>query len=437
MKLLFATALIQTLTTIKCFAPASIRKPRTALNAVFSKDEKQFQHSSALNYIGKELDESVELPEVDIDLLNHQQQDLEEFIHSQTFIEVLNDTHQLEQHGTQFISEPIEESHFSTVWQARILLLVAAALYGTNFTFVKVLNEQMPVEASTFLRFSLAAVATLPWLLSKQASQSGEECSLDILDVSKESCNYGALIGGLEVGAWNAFGYMFQAIGLLTTPASTSSFICSLAVVTVPILDFLTGKKILKNEIIGALFAVVGVALLELEGLSDGLPLNQGDIFSLVQPLAFGLGFWRMEHYLRKYPSDAMKLTAAQLFTIALSSLGVFLFTSHGNLPEMGQIQEWMSNPVIVKSLLWTGLITTALTVAMETIALKTLSAAETTMLFSTEPIFGGLCASYVLGEQFGLGGFIGSALVLGGCLYSNLGKEDTKMKKVDLSSIN
>ena len=133
MKLLFATSLIQTLTIIKCFTPASIRKPRTALNAIFSKEEKQFQHSSALNYIGKELDESIDLPEVDIDLLN-QQQELEEFIHSQTFIEVLNDTHQLEQHGTQFIAEPIEESHFSTVWQARILLLVAAALYGTNFT---------------------------------------------------------------------------------------------------------------------------------------------------------------------------------------------------------------------------------------------------------------------------------------------------------------
>ena len=125
---------------------------------------------------------------------------------------------------------------------------------------------------------------------------------------------------------------------------------------------------------------------------------------------------------MRKYPQDAMKLTAGQLMMVAISSMGLFLYSNHGIFPEVMQIMEWLSNPVIAGSILWTGLITTALTVGMETYALKTLSAAETTMLFSTEPIFGALTASFVLGEAFGSHGLIGSALVLGGCLYSNLG---------------
>jgi len=115
-------------------------------------------------------------------------------------------------------------------------------------------------------------------------------------------------------------------------------------------------------------------------------------------------------------------LTAAQLSTVAISSLGVAMFTSHASIPDLTQLTEWLSDPKILGALLWTGLVTTALTVTMETIALKTLSAAEATMIFSTEPIFGGICASCVLGEQFGVGGLIGSAMVLGGCLYSNLG---------------
>lgn len=57
----------------------------------------------------------------------------------------------------------------------------------------------------------------------------------------------------------------------------------------------------------------------------------------------------------------------------------------------------------------------------METLALKTLSAAEATMIFSTEPIFGGVCAATILGEQFGIGGFVGATMVLGACLVSNL----------------
>jgi drug/metabolite transporter (DMT)-like permease len=244
----------------------------------------------------------------------------------------------------------------------------------------------------------------------------------------------------MEVGTWNAIGYLAQAIGLETTHASTSAFICSLAVVIVPILDFLAGKKRLRREVIGAILAVTGVALLEFDGVEQGINvanngmwLCPGDLYSLVQPLAFGMGFWRMEHYMRKFPNGAMKLTAAQLSMISILSLVALVFTSgiEMDIRNISFVIDWVKDPVVAGSLLWTGLVTTALTVAMETMALKTLSAAETTMLFSTEPIFGGLCASFVLGEQFGVGGLIGSAMVLSGCLYSNLdlGRGEKKRK--------
>ena len=337
------------------------------------------------------------------------------------------------------------------VWQARILLLISAALYGTNFTFVKVLNENIPVGFGTALRFALASVVTLPWLfqdsataetdsetntntgietdistdISTGATTSGEVQTLN----GSQVASMGAILGGVEVGIWNGIGYLSQAVGLETTHASTSAFICSLAVVIVPILDFLTGKQIKARQAIGALLAVVGVAFLELDGLQagsaagNGIHLSTGDMLSLVQPFAFGMGFWRMEHYMRKFPTEAMKLTASQLSVIALTSLAFFIATSGGisGLPDLSQVVEWLTNPVILGVVCWTGLVTTALTVYMETIALKTLSAAETTMLLSAEPIFGGACAAVVLGEQFGIGGFIGAAMVLGGCIASNI----------------
>lgn len=54
---------------------------------------------------------------------------------------------------------------------ARILLLAAAALYGTNFTLVKILDETVPVGASTSLRFALAGLATLPWFLTPRSAR--------------------------------------------------------------------------------------------------------------------------------------------------------------------------------------------------------------------------------------------------------------------------
>lgn len=309
----------------------------------------------------------------------------------------------------------------SSVWQARLLLLASACLYGTNFTFVKILNDNIPVQVGTVLRFSLAAIVTLPWLFNSSEEEKNNSSVLD--DTSSRA----AILGGFEVGMWNAIGYLSQAIGLDTTPASTSAFICSLAVVIVPILDFLAGKKILPREVAGALLAVAGVAFLELDGLqagdAAGFSLTSGEIFSLVQPVAFGIGFWRMEYFMRKHPNEAMKLTAAQLTAIALASIASYLLSTGGigDLPDPAQFLAWMTNGTIISAILWTGLITTALTVYMETLALKTLSAAEATMIFSTEPIFGGICASAVLGEQFGMGGYIGAAMVLGGCLFSNI----------------
>lgn len=330
----------------------------------------------------------------------------------------------------QFIStEPFEKSSenaqsslipfLSPLWQARLLLLLSASLYGTNFTFVKILNENVPECVGTSLRFALASLATLPWLLQRNKNEDDSVAQYVEPTLPFEGSN--PIIGGFEVGMWNSIGYLTQAVGLESTPASTSAFLCSLAVVTVPILDYLAGKKLQVRQVIGACLAVIGVACLELDG-SNGLVLSKNDLLSLVQPFVFGMGFWRMEHYMRKFPKHAKTLTAAQLSAIFLSSLSSFLLTRGGDIPDSSQFITWLANPIVLQSIAWTGLITTALTVYMETIALKTLSAAETTILFSTEPIFGSVCASVVLGETFGATGYVGGVMILAGCLYSNMG---------------
>jgi len=350
--------------------------------------------------------------------------------------------HTLEDIEESIIQEP-QKSQLSSVWFARLLLLLSAALYGTNFTFVKILNENVPVQDGTVLRFILAALATLPWLLRpvnedyisdevvSTTNSIGEKMAVFLGDfIPSCSTRLGVVLAGLEVGCWTALGYVAQAIGLESTQASTSAFICSLAVVVVPILDLLSGKKMPPQTVIGALMAVAGVAFLELDGMSmshvmNGDPssfLSEGDLYSLLQPLAFGMGFWRMEHAMRRYPEESKKLTSAQLLAVAIFSIvSCVAMTGIDGLPTYSEILTWANNPTILVSIFWTGLITTALTVYMETLALKTLSAAETTMIFSTEPIFGSVFAAVVLGESFGAGGYVGAATILCACIYSNL----------------
>jgi len=307
----------------------------------------------------------------------------------------------------------------SDVWKARLLLIIAAALYGTNFTCVKMLDESVPVGISATLRFALATLATLPWLVGPSDKPLQHDA------VEKDATHFAAAIAGFEVGIWNSIGYISQAVGLESSDASKSAFICSLSVVVVPFLDYLAGKKLLPREIVGAAMAVAGVGYLEWGGSAASMDsISFGDMITMLQPLAFGVAFWRMEKAMEQYPLEARRMTASQIMAVFFLS-AVYGQVFSGDHATMAQVFGWVSDPSILGALLWTGCVTTALTLFLETKALATLSAAETTMIFSTEPLWGMGFAAIVAGEKLGVGSGVGAALILLGCLVSNLNMSD------------
>lgn len=133
----------------------------------------------------------------------------------------------------------------SDAWKARFLLLLSAALYGTNFTLVKSLNESMSVGISSTLRFGFAALVMLPQLLKpideelkaivKERKKSNasenhgyvhnkESGALNtIKQLLDEPTRLSAGLAGIEIGLYNSVGYISQAIGLKTTTASKVS----------------------------------------------------------------------------------------------------------------------------------------------------------------------------------------------------------------------
>jgi drug/metabolite transporter (DMT)-like permease len=314
-------------------------------------------------------------------------------------------------------SKDDDENMKNNINKARALILLAATLYGSNFPLVKMMGENTPLSVgmTSTLRFGLAAIATSPWLLNN-INQIRKEWS-----TAPEAA---AMVAGFEVGLWNCVAYIAQAVGLETTLASKSAFFCSMAVVVVPLLDFFfKGQKIQTNQIAGLVLAIVGVGALELGDmdLASGSLLSHGDLVSLIQPLAFGMAFWRMEAAMHKYPNQAMRATAAQLSAVFLGSAVFATFFEEGGL-DVPLVQSILTDPVTLAPLLWTGLVTTALTIYMESVAMKTLSAAETTLLLSTEPVSGSLFAAALMGERLGPNAMFGSGLILVSCIISTLG---------------
>lgn len=140
---------------------------------------------------------------------------------------------------------------------------------------------------------------------------------------------------------------------------------------------------------------------------------------------SFGVGFWLTERYSQKYPGDTFGIVASQLLTVAVLAIGWCaqagqMPTSFAGLHET--VMPSSGSLAVPLSLLWTGLVTTSLTVFGETFAMKQISAAESTIILSTEPIWGTAFAAVVLGETIGWNTGFGAMLIVAACTWSSVG---------------
>ncbi|EKX54827.1 hypothetical protein GUITHDRAFT_149872 [Guillardia theta CCMP2712] len=281
---------------------------------------------------------------------------------------------------------------------ARLVILGVAALYGTNFGSVKILESSLDPSAAAFVRFGIASLAMLPLLKNLRVE---------------------TIKPGLEIGMFAFLGYFAQGIGLQTCHASTMAFLCSLAVVVCPLLDVLEGSRLGAKAWTSVGLAIAGTAVLELAGAD--MP-GTGDLWALIQPLAFGAGFWRCERVMRELPDQAAPLTAMQILTVGMMSMMWMVSDTVMHPGSAGHVMQEILHSFhdghLLLALLWTGIATTAITVGLETWALGKLTSAETTVLFATEPLWGTAFAHAVLGEQVGSNAYLGGTLILAACLF-------------------
>eukprot|EP01031_Cornospumella_fuschlensis_P032892 gene32892-39776_t len=310
-----------------------------------------------------------------------------------------------------------ESLSLDNVWAARTMLIVVSAFYGTNFGCVKILGSALHPSVAAAFRFTIASLVFMPQLL-KHAKSNKE-----------------MVMGGFEVGIYSSIAYIAQATALLTSRASNVAFICSLAVIVVPIIESLFGEKkgpsYLKSALFPALLATAGVGCLELGGST---PPSLGDLWAFLQPVFFGLGFWRIERHMKlcTKPGEAQAFTGAMMCVVAAMS---YIWTIFGFVLPVSQYgQEIFETSILSQitalvhdwrvpaSLLWTGVVTTALTSYGENLAMKKLDAAESTVIYSTEPLWGTAFAALTLHEEVGWNTGVGALLVLAACVWSSLG---------------
>lgn len=322
----------------------------------------------------------------------------------------------------------------SAAW--RSVIIVLCALWASNFAAAKLVMAEPGVDSSLYAlsRFGVAATALAPFALNS---------------LKRSNMDAETLKQALVCGSWVAFGYLGQTLGLMTTTASKSCVICSMHCVFVAAIAELwrvqkeqsTAAKEERTpnsnndkaatdaaaaqydfmRLFPAAIAVAGVAIVELKG-AGGAP-TIGDALSFAQPVGFGMGYLILENLMAKKPEAAVAVSAIKLAVVAIASLVLFEVTPllHGgdmalSVPDFSPI---LSSPMALGGILYTGIVTTALALWVESIAFAKVPATDASLILTTEPLFAAGFGAVALGETFGVSDYVGASLIVAACALS------------------
>ena len=149
------------------------------------------------------------------------------------------------------------------------------------------------------------------------------------------------IASGAECGVWAMVGYISQAVALGEIKAGKVAFICSLNVITVPIMEYATTKREMRYfEILAGILAVVGVAFMENVFVVGFEGFNRGTIIAFLQPVGFGYSYVRIQHYQKKYkdvPNRARTIAMSQGVVYGIISVIWVIIDEQGSLPSFGK----------------------------------------------------------------------------------------------------
>lgn len=253
-------------------------------------------------------------------------------------------------------------------------LLVTTMIWGGSFVVMK---NSVDVLEPTFLlaiRFSLGAVLLAAVFHKKLAL-----------------LNFDSLRCGIILGIFLELSYLFQTYGIKYTTASKNAFITTLYVIMVPFLHWMINKKKpKKNNMAAAVLAVVGLALLTLEG---SLRISLGDFLTLICGLCFAFHMVLIDRYTEFH--DPILLTIIQIAVVGAINWFLVPFLDGPGAYNFGLLAE----PDLIMGILYLSVFCTMFGFLMQNVCQKYLSANTSSLLLSMESVFGTLLSVIFLKE--------------------------------------
>ena len=288
------------------------------------------------------------------------------------------------------------------------LILFQCAIFGIDFIAVKyILVAGYAPFFLLAIRFLIASLTLFVFCSIFNVFRS-----IKVSSFSKKELLYGVI-----AGLFLFLSFALQTYGAkYTTPAKNGVF-TGLYVIFTPIIVMLFTKKITWKPLLIACLCFVGVMVVS-NFFAEKLTINIGDILTILCAVAFAGHFILLEKFLTNTDIDFFNFTNIQLLVVAVLS---FAFSFGFESFEFCTLKF---DATIIWLFLFLGVICTAFSYYIQTVAQSKLTANTVSVVSCSESVFAvifGICFGY---DQFALSLIVGTLIIVVSMVLTSINNE-------------
>ncbi|MBP3292915.1 MAG: DMT family transporter [Clostridia bacterium] len=278
-----------------------------------------------------------------------------------------------------------------------IFLVTAAVVWGFAFVAQRLGSDHVGAFTFNGARFLLGTLSLIPVILLFEKNEHDAQ-------KMKTTLFCGGIAGILLFAASS-----LQQIGIdLTDSAGKSGFITGLYMILVPIIGIFIGKKTNIQSWIGAVFGVVGLGLICLDG--GALTITAGDAVLMLSAIVFAIHIIVIDHFGDNIYSLRFSMTQFAVCTVINWILALFT--------------EDISFATILSAgipIAYCGFMSVGVAYTCQVIGLKYSDPTSGSIILSTESVFAAIGGAIILHERMAPLAYLGCVLILAGIILTQL----------------
>lgn len=273
-----------------------------------------------------------------------------------------------------------------------LMLLGASFFWGTTFVAQMTGMEGLGPFSYAATRYFIGFIFLTAVLIFTKKSRAKERRA------GKLSRGF---LAGLISGVFLFLASSMQQISMMYTTAGKAAFITCLYIMFVPLAAVFLGKKILRENWIGAILALTGLYFL---AINEAITINKGDVILFFSAFIWTAQILVIDKFAAKV--DILELSTAQIFlTAVLSFFAMLIFET----PTL----ETITNAAI--PIIYGGLMSSGVAFTLQIYGQKYAEPSAAAILMSFESIFGAVSSWLILGEVMTGREIFGCVLMIAG----------------------